>query len=147
MSYQLHKVKKINITFDLDFWPAGLNINRDHLDMFLNYQLHKVKGDRHTDRQTDRPTNMCNAICPPSSKVGINMVQTSIYINNKAIKKTPYDLIRFLNGVSILAEVSFWYFNYLVSVTSHGPQVLEIHVAKFYGPFRLIRWFVDWLNW
>ena len=31
LSYQLHKVKKTDITFDLDRWPTDLNINRDHL--------------------------------------------------------------------------------------------------------------------
>ena len=49
---------------DLWLWPTDLNINRDHLlikdylpyqvwsfwgEGFLSYQLHKVKGDRHTD--------------------------------------------------------------------------------------------------
>ena len=54
------------MTFDLG--PTDLNINRDHLlikdylptkfeapgaKAFLSYQLHKVKGERLTDRQTD----------------------------------------------------------------------------------------------
>ena len=58
-----------NMTFDLDLWPTDLKINRDHLlikdylptkvwsfwgKAFLSYQLHKVKRDRHTDRQKDR---------------------------------------------------------------------------------------------
>ena len=61
LSYQLHKIWTINMTFDL-------NINRDHLlikdylpskfeasrgKVFFSYQLHKVRGDRPTDRQTD----------------------------------------------------------------------------------------------
>ena len=112
-------MRRIGLTFDLDLWPTGLNINRDHLlikdylptkfeasgakrswvisctrwsrlawpltltfdlltwisigviyssrtiylpslkflgKAFLSYQLHKVKGYRHTDRHTDRPT-------------------------------------------------------------------------------------------
>ena len=31
LSYQLHKLWTINMTFDLDLWPTDLNINRDHL--------------------------------------------------------------------------------------------------------------------
>ena len=31
LCYQLHKVKKNGMTFDLDLWPTDLNINRDHL--------------------------------------------------------------------------------------------------------------------
>ena len=30
-------------------------------------------------------------------------------------------------------------FNYLVSVTAGGPESPRVHVAKFYGRFRLIR--------
>ena len=60
-----------NMTFDLDLWPTDLKINRDHLlikdylptkfeasgaKRFLSYQLQKVKGDWHTDWQTDGPT-------------------------------------------------------------------------------------------
>ena len=37
---------------------------------FWNYQLHKVKGDRHTDRPTYRPT-CATQYAPPSSKGGI----------------------------------------------------------------------------
>ena len=66
-----------------DLWPTDLNINRDHLlikDYLPTkfeasgakcYQLHKFKGDRHTDWRTDWPTDMCNRICPPFSKGGI----------------------------------------------------------------------------
>ena len=53
-------------------WPTDLNINRGHLlikdylptkflsfwgKVFLSYQLHKVKGYRHTDRPTDWHTD------------------------------------------------------------------------------------------
>ena len=31
LSYQLHKVWKTDMTFDLDRWPTDLNINCDHL--------------------------------------------------------------------------------------------------------------------
>ena len=61
------------MTFDLE--PTDLKINRDHLLIkdylptkfeasgakpsffFLSYQLHKVKGDRHTEQPTDGPTD------------------------------------------------------------------------------------------
>ena len=50
--------------------------------MFLSCQLHKVKGDRHTDRWIDRPTDrrtdMCNAICPPFSKGGMIMTRSPL---------------------------------------------------------------------
>ena len=36
LSYQLHKVWAINMTFDLDLWPTDLKINRDHL-LILDY--------------------------------------------------------------------------------------------------------------
>ena len=31
LSYQLHKVRDTNMTYDLDLWPTDLKINRDHL--------------------------------------------------------------------------------------------------------------------
>ena len=84
LSYQLHKVTEINMTFDLDLWPTDLNINRDHL-LIMDYQLTKFEAsgakrswvisctrlretDIPTDRPTDRRTDICNAICPPFSK-------------------------------------------------------------------------------
>ena len=43
----------------------------------MSYQLHKVKGYRHTDiptdRHTDRTTDRCNAICPSFFKGGIKI--------------------------------------------------------------------------
>ena len=42
--------------------------------MFLSYQLHKVKGDQHTDRRTDRLI-CAKQYAPPSSKGGINICQ------------------------------------------------------------------------
>ena len=58
LTYQLHKVLVTNTTFDLDFWPTDLEINRDHVlimdglatyqvwsfwvKAFLTYQLHEV---------------------------------------------------------------------------------------------------------
>ena len=62
--YQLLKILEIIMTFDLS--PTYLNINRDILliknytsayqvwcKVFWSYQMHKIKGDRHTDRRTD----------------------------------------------------------------------------------------------
>ena len=68
---------------DLYLWPTDLNSNRGNLlikdylptklslwgKVFLSYQLHKVKGYRQTDRQTDRPT-CAKQYAPPFSKGG-----------------------------------------------------------------------------
>ena len=40
LSYALHKVWDINMTFDLKFWPINLNINRE--EEFLSYPFCKV---------------------------------------------------------------------------------------------------------
>ena len=83
-------MSRIGLTFDLHFWPTDLKINRNHLlikdwssthqglstyqvwsflgKAFLSYQLHKVKGDRHTDRPT-----CATQYAPPFSKGGINI--------------------------------------------------------------------------
>ena len=44
---------------------------------FLSYQLHKVRGDRHTGK--DRLTDMCKAICPSFFEGGHNQHQL-IYV-------------------------------------------------------------------
>ena len=74
----------LTLTFDLLTWKSiGIiysprTIYLPSLKLwgkaFLSYQLHKVKGYRHTDRPTDIPTDMCKAICPSFFKGGNNMV-------------------------------------------------------------------------
>ena len=68
----------LTLTFDLLIWISIGSIYSSRTiylpslkilgKAFLSYQLHKVKGDRHTDRRTDRrtdrQTDMCKAICP-----------------------------------------------------------------------------------
>ena len=62
----------IGLTFDLDIWPTDLNINRDHL-LIKDYLPTKfgASGVKRSWvisctrlRDTDIPTDMCNAICP-----------------------------------------------------------------------------------
>ena len=80
LRYSLHKVWETDMTFDLDLWPTDLTINTDHL-LIKDYLPTKFEAcgakcswvisctrlratDIPTDRHTDIPTNMCNAICP-----------------------------------------------------------------------------------
>ena len=80
LSYQMHKVWETDMTFNLDLWLTGLNINRDQLlikDFIpLNFEASGIKCSwviscerlRETDIPTDRPMDMCKAICPAFSK-------------------------------------------------------------------------------
>ena len=71
----------LTLTFDLLTWISigifysSRTIYTYQVWSFWSYQLHKVKGDRHTDQRTDIPTDgrtgMCNAICPSFFKGGI----------------------------------------------------------------------------
>ena len=64
LSYQLHKVWKTDLIFDLDLWPTNPDIDRNHLltkDYLLSKlevcgakQLHKVKEYRHKYLPTDQ---------------------------------------------------------------------------------------------
>ena len=70
------------MTLDLDLWPTDLNINRGHLliqdYLPTKFEASGAKGSwvisctrlRDTDIQTDRPTDMCKAICPSFFKGG-----------------------------------------------------------------------------
>ena len=63
--------------------------------VFLSYQLHKVKGDR----RTDRPTDKCNAICPPFSKGGINILKCNPFkCNNFYLPNHDTALVYLSNG-------------------------------------------------
>ena len=66
------KVWETDMTFDLDLWPTDLNINRDHL-LIKDYLPTKfgASGAKCSWvisctrlRDTDIPTDTCNAICP-----------------------------------------------------------------------------------
>ena len=74
----------LTLTFDLLTWISigGSSTNQGLSTYqvwslwgksFLSYQMHKVKGYRHTDRHTDRPTNRTTCAkqyAPPFPKVG-----------------------------------------------------------------------------
>ena len=71
----------IGLTFDLDLWPTDLNINRDRL-LIKDYLPTKfgVSGAKPSGvisctrlRDTDIPTDMCNAICPSFFEGGIKI--------------------------------------------------------------------------
>ena len=76
----------LTLTFDLLTWLSIGSSTHQGLStyqvwsfwgkVFWSYQLHKVKGYRHTDRptywHTDRPTDMWNAICPSFFEGGHN---------------------------------------------------------------------------
>ena len=80
LSYQLRcdKVWENNMTFDIDFWPTDQNIKRVH-QLIKDYLPTKFEdsGAKRSWvisctrlRDTDRPTDMCKAICPSFFKNG-----------------------------------------------------------------------------
>ena len=87
-----------------DLWPTDLNINKDHLlvknylaskfeaseTVFLSYQLHKVKGDRHSDQST----YMCKAICSSFFEGGRgiwkHLLPTSLFCTAFCVHFTVY---------------------------------------------------------
>ena len=80
-----------NMTFDLDLWPTDLKINRDHL-LIKDYLPTKFEASGAKPswvisctrlRETDIPTDMCNAICPSFFKGGHNNLRTSEYVWRK----------------------------------------------------------------
>ena len=89
----------LTLTFDLLTWlsigiiysPRTIYLPSFWGKAFWSYQLHKVKGYRHTDRPTDIPTyrpTCATQYAPPSSKGGIKIAQ----FMSKTICGKTYDI-------------------------------------------------------
>ena len=74
LSYQLHKVKWIGMTFDFDLWPTDLKTIYSPRTIclpslkLLGQSVIQLSVAQSEGLPTYRPTDRCKAICPPFSK-------------------------------------------------------------------------------